>query len=108
MTPLSLSPGTYIPVSVADDVLFVNVACLICFVDIPIPCTSGGAFEGDVLSAKFLFRWSVRSKKSNIELHSSLSNCITGTSCIDSTPSQLFAIVSAYQLPCEIIFYVLK
>jgi hypothetical protein len=46
----------YIPVSVADDVLFVNVICLICFVEIPIPCTSGGAFEGDVLSEKVLFR----------------------------------------------------
>ena len=53
---MSLSPGMYIPVSVAVPVAFVSVICLICFVEIPIPCTSGGAFEGDVLSEKVLFR----------------------------------------------------
>ena len=85
----------------ADDVLFVKVACLIAFVDIPIPCNSGAAFNSELPSALLK---SVLSKKSNTDEHSSLSNCIIGTSLIDPTPSLLLATVDAYQLPCEIIF----
>ena len=83
-----------------------KVICLTAFVCNPIPCTSGGAFEGAVESAKFVSLKSVLSKKSSIDVHSSLSNCRTGTSCIEPVPSKLFATVFAYQLPYEITFLV--
>ena len=86
--------------------LFVKVICLTAFVCIPIPCTSGGAFDGSVESAKFVSLKSVLSKKSNVDVHSSLSNCITGTSSIELYPRKLLATVFAYQLPYEITFLV--
>ena len=81
-----------------------KVICLTAFVCNPIPCTSGGAFDGSVESPKFVSLKSVRSKKSNVDVHSSLSNCITGTSSIELYPRKLLATVFAYQLPYEIIF----
>ena len=81
-----------------------RVICLTAFLCIPIPCTSGGVFDGSVESPKLVSLWLVLSKKSSVEVHSSLSNCKTGTSDIELTPSKLFPTVSAYQLPYEIIF----
>ena len=85
----------------ADDVLFVNVACLIAFVDIPIPCNSGAAFNSELPSALLK---SVLSKKSSTEEHSSWSYCMIGTSLIDPTPSLLLATSLEYQLLVERIF----
>jgi hypothetical protein len=68
---------------VADDVLSDKVICLTAFVCNPIPCTSGGVFEGSVESPKLVSLCEVLSKKSSIDVHSSLSNCIIGTSFID-------------------------
>ena len=88
----------------ADDVLSARVICLTAFLCKPIPCTSGGVFDGSVESPKSVSLWLVLSKKSSVDVHSSLSNCITGTSVIEFTPSKLLATVSAYQLPYEITF----
>ena len=77
---------------VADYVLLISVSCFIALVDIPIPCTSGAAFNSELPSALLK---SVLSKKSNTDEHSSLSNCMIGTSLIEPTPSKLFATVLA-------------
>ena len=85
----------------ADDWLLFKVCDLIAFVVIPIPCNSGAALSSELPST--LLR-SVLSKKSSKEVHSSLSNCIIGTSLIEPIPSLLLATSLAYQLPYDITF----
>ena len=89
--PLLVSAG-YSFIVVADDVLSGKVCDLIHFVVTPIPCTSGVAFRSELPSD--LLR-SVLSKKSCTDEHSSLSNCMIGTSLIEPTPSKLLPTVFA-------------